>query len=221
MFAKDIIKEDIIEITQANELLRELKIDKENYCDDYKYAYIVYDKNAKRLIKAFWGATTDELEKWRGFAGALDKYIKKEDPKKLVDYMFFLDIRTRSKIGNFSMEDIYGRKFEENVIVDGILADSKGFLLWPYQLENLIGLFYFDTTKPSELGKGLSVFRDEYVQEAKEMKLKNNLSLYDVIVQRRVCDRTSLIFSPRWYYAYNLYNAVNPYIMRVAKHGIQ
>jgi len=54
MLAQDIIKEDIVEITQDNELLRKLKIDKENCSDDYKYVYVVYDKNAKRLIKAFW-----------------------------------------------------------------------------------------------------------------------------------------------------------------------
>lgn len=211
MEAKNIIREDIVKIAQSDELLRELKIDKENCYDDYKYVYVVYGKSTKRLIKAIWGANTNELEKWRGFTESFDEYIRKENPKKLVDYMFFLDMHTRSKIGNFNLRDVYDRKFGKNVIVDEILTDSKGFLLWLYQLESLIGLFYFDTTKPSKIGKGLSVLGNEYVQEAKKMKFTDNLSLYDVIIQRRVSDRTALIFSPRWYYAYNLYNTINTY----------
>jgi len=41
---KDIIKEDIIKITQTNELLRELKIDKENY----RKVFLI--KTRKRLL---------------------------------------------------------------------------------------------------------------------------------------------------------------------------
>jgi len=126
--------------------------------------------------------------------------------------MFFLDVYDRSKSENFTLKSIYSRKFRKNIIVDEMLADSKGFLLWNYQLENLIGLFCFDTTKPLEMRKKLNLKNDEYLQKAKEMEFANNFSLYDLLIQRTIRSAVTLTRNPRWYYACNLYNAVNSYI---------
>lgn len=220
MAIKDRIKEDIVEMTQDNKLIKELKIP-ENSLDDYRYVYVAYDKDKKHLIKAMWGFTINELEKWRGLTEALGEYIEKENPKKLAGYMFFLDIYDRSKFGGLDLKDIYSRKFKRNAIVDELLVDSKGFLLWDYQLENLIGLFYFDTTKPLEMRKRLNLQDDGYLQKAKEMKFAANLSLYDVLIQRTIRSNVALTRKARWYYAQNLYKTLNSYIMKGVDYGLR
>jgi len=211
MLTKNLLKEEIIEIDKNKTLLNQLG-DPKNFCGEFKYVYLVYDKDKKYLIKAMWGDSAEDLEKWRGFPESFGKYVKKTNPKTLGDYMFFLDAYERSGFYDFSLDAIYNRKFKKNNAIDEMLADSRGFLLWHYQLENLIGFFFFDNTKQLEVRKGLqsAIRRDEYMKEAKKMKFTKNLSLYDIITERIIHKNCTVITRiPRWIFAYNLYNALN------------
>jgi len=178
------------------------------------HAYVVYDRDERYMIRVVLGSRIKELECWEGFLREFDEYAKLMAPKTIQDFMFFLDMYDRSRIYSFPMRTIYDREFTKELVVDQILCDSQGFLLWKYQLANLLGCLVYDNTRPAEAVKilnGVSLIEKEHIpekenflEETKGMKINENLTLYDVLLQRTVGNPCLRLRVPMWRYAHNL-----------------
>ena len=165
------------------------------YTNDDEYSLIYHYK--------FKGSKSDVK---RNFKDELSYFIKEYEPKPkgIKDLLFFLGIfcpiRDEPTIRTISQYDI-----REHPIVSDILEDTRGLLLYDYQLEILCGLFCDALRNAVGLRKGLNI-RDPGCEEiAKKYKFSESLSLYDIVNDRMVMDFTE---QPNYRGAYNLYKAV-------------
>jgi hypothetical protein len=149
----------------------------------------------------------EEANNWIGFKDELARYLHRYKPETFMDYLFFIEIYSRSKLGYLSIEELYNRKFREHEIIDNILKDSHGFLLWDYHLENLIRLLLIEpnSERTTEIRRKLNVKDQAYWNLAKELKLSNGLCLYDILDERTILGCTSY---PQFRFAYNLFQLI-------------
>jgi hypothetical protein len=172
-----------------------------------KFVYVVYSNGKKkRFIEGEWSNDLAGVRKWLGLKQDLEIFLTKFSPPTLMNILFFLDIRHRCKCFCLEMADVYNRKFKTNDIVDDILKDSQGFLLWHYQIENLVRLFYVER-EVKEFSEGLIYKKPKYWSKAKKLRLSDGVSLHDILKDRLiVSDRTTI--PPRFHFALNLFNTL-------------
>jgi len=132
-------------------------------------------------------------------------------PTSFWDLCVLLDIYVRRLIQRRRTLDsiIFEFKITSLPIVDDILHLSKGFLLWHFQIENLFGLFETVLDARIRFRKNMNKKASTWVDEARKMLFTNNISLYDVVVDRSVPlsdnEHTS---NPNFKGAYLLYNHI-------------
>lgn len=162
--------------------------------------HAVYTSDDAKLIYhyKFEGSESDVK---RSFKDELSYFIKEYKAEGIKDFLFFLGIFCPIR-ADPTIKTISQYNFRKHPIVDDILAESKGLLLWDYQMECLCGLFCDIARGAVNLRKGLNI-RDPRCEEmAKKYKFNEDLSLYDVINERMVMDFTG---QPNYRGAYNLY----------------
>lgn len=163
------------------------------YTNDDEYVYHYKFKGSQSDIK-------------RSFKDELAYFLKEYEPKPkgIKDFLFFLGIfcpiRDEPTIKTISQYDI-----REHPIVSDILEDTRGLLLYDYQLKILCGLFCDVPRNAVILRKGLNA-RDPRCEDiAKKYMFNESLSLYNLVNERMVMDFTG---QPNFRGAYNLYRAV-------------
>lgn len=182
--------------------------------EDSKYAHVVYIDNGKKPPTNIMGWLTYDLahsEDKISFKTGLKLFLEKYPDYSLFDIAHFADLYfyiflfQRRKINEQDINEMYLHKFRKHKIADDILADSKGLLLWNYQIENLFSLFY-------EPGKGREAHMKINAQEAdiileqtKKLKLSDDLSLYDIISERMVLKRIFYLSIKRSFALYSLF----------------
>jgi len=164
--------------------------------DEYSLIYNYKIKGSKSDIK-------------RNFKDELSYFIKEYEPKPkgIKDFLFFLGIFCPIKY-EITIRTISQCDLREYPIVSDILEDTRGLLLWDYQLDALCGLFCDVPRNAVSLRKGLNIRDPKCEDIAKKYKFSEDLSLYDVVNDRMVMDFTG---QPNYRGAYNLYTVLSTY----------
>ena len=207
MRCSDKIVERIIEVGSDKKLIQKLFAWQGELHS--KYAYAVYGEDSeRRFIEGEWSNDIAELKRWLGFKEELKWYLKRCDRPSLIDILFFLDMNHRCRCYSLKMSDVCGRQFKISGVVNDILRDSQGFLLWHYQMENLVRLFYLKREDVKAMTEGLIFQKPEHWTKAKRLKLTNGAVLQDILKDRLVSPSGTTI-APRIMFASNLYKLVN------------
>lgn len=74
--------------------------------------------------------------------------------------------------------------FDSLPLVDALLRDSHGVLLWHHQLEALLGLFVRSAGDPATLRKGIAARRAAAFERVRAFELAPGVTLEDVIEER-------------------------------------
>jgi hypothetical protein len=135
------------------------------------------------------------------FKSALRIFREKYRPQRFMDYLFFVDVYPIFK-NQPKVEELCQPEFKEYYIVDELLKDTRGFLLWHYQLENLINLFFGKSDKAMDLCRGINAKYPEALEKAKQLRFTEGLKLFDVISERMILGATKY---PNIEGAHNLY----------------
>lgn len=175
------LKERVFEIALEPELAKalfpEIKV-----LDRHRYAYAVYFAKPARLIL---GHVSNTLPGgWKpGFMQDFREFIMRHPPRSFMDTVFLLDFYNFNATRLHHRYDPNRLDFSPIGIVNDMLKDSRGVLLWHFQLENLIRLFVRDSEKVTRLRKGINAQMRSAYDAAKDMRLGNE-SLADIITER-------------------------------------
>lgn len=157
-------------------------VSEEDKQDDV-YVHAVYPRGKPDdavYVYSFQGPKADIV---RNFKTELGVYIDEYRPQRLIDYLFFLCTYcpVSEKPSVYSFKEF---KFTPDPYVADILKDTHGFLLFDYQLEQLISLFQRDEDAAIRTRQGLNR-RDSLVEDrARRMLFENGKSLLDVFNER-------------------------------------
>jgi hypothetical protein len=122
-----------------------------------------------------------------GFMSCFSEYLKRSAPQTFKDFLFLLDFYRGRRVGR-SVGDIFdlmSHVFPKIQIVDEILEDSRGLLLWHHQLEHLFRAFYDDITKVVRLRKQINAKVPDAFDIAESLKF-DGISLADIVEERMV-----------------------------------
>ena len=160
-------------------------VPEEDIQNDKVNVHVVYPvRNPQNsiFVYGFEGPRTDIV---RNFKKELDIYIKEYKPQRLIDYAFFVatycPVSSTPSIYTFK-EDI--AEFTKDREVDDILMDTHGFLLFDYQLEQLISIFQRSEHAAVRTRQALNK-RDSLAENrARRMLFNSGWSLLDVFNER-------------------------------------
>jgi hypothetical protein len=203
------LNETILEVKKNKAIVNDLFAWQGKITEAYAYLAFYEDGKKKRFIEGDWSDDPKDLEKWLGLKEDLEAFLKKHKSKNFTNILFFLDMRHSCKVLNLEISDVLKRKFEiKSEIIDGILKDSKGFLLWRYQLENILRLFYVTRDDIQGFIKSLIRKEEKCLRECKKLKLSEGVSLKDILDDRLLLSDRMAVIPPRILFARNLYNLV-------------
>lgn len=211
------IQEVKFKISSNRKLFDEL-FGKDCYSPYFKYAHVVYVADRKFI----WGnQTQSKKELSANFIDELSDFIKLYNPSSFKDFLFFIDACPRY-MHDPSIKRLAKWKYKRYELVDLVLEESHGLLLWEYQFRQLLTLFWEKQWKhikeiikvdPKavhayddpyyQLTSGLFNRRKFYWDMMKWMKFSENFSMYDVLKERAVKQQ---IVNPHIERAYSLFN---------------
>ena len=180
------ITEGIFDVERDFELVRRLFPEVDDVAA-YKYAYAVYISNPN--IHLIFGDLTIERTDQSGHRTGFQAHLKKHQPKSMTDLVFLIDsYHLGLKRPGYTLDS---GQFRDMGVVDQILKDSKGILLWHYQLDHLFGCFYRDWNKVVELRRDLNRKKTEVFDLGENLKFDQVTTLNDVIRERMIFSITS------------------------------
>lgn len=175
------ITEGIFDVGKDFELVRRLFPEVDDIIA-YKSAYAVYI--SKGNIRPIFGDLTMERTDQSGHRTGFQAHLKNHQPKSVTDLVFLIDsYHLGLKRPGYTLNS---GQFRDMGVVDQILKDSKGILLWHYQLDHLFGCFYRDWNKVIELRKDLNRKKTEVFALGEQLKFDQGNTLNDVLRERMV-----------------------------------
>lgn len=185
------VKEQYLSTKSSSDLLEQIELaigSETNINSELEpYAYAIYiDDNKKTIIDCRIFTEAVDFEQL-GFSNKFEDFIQSNQPKCFNDILFLLDIYhcNTKHFPRVSVADIQNTKFTYVPIVDELLKESKGFLIWKHQLENLYLLFNHNREEVDKFCSGISALKTpEIFNIAKSLKFDNGISLEDVINER-------------------------------------
>jgi len=149
------------------------------------YAYCIYTERTSE-IKLIHGTLVNPsvMADWDRERNAFAPYIEKYHPRSFKETLFYLDLyphKPEEIIGDFRA----GRSTTAGVI-ESMLKDTRGVLLWHHQLEDMINLFVRDRTEIMALRKGINAKRPEAIKFLTQINIEKNLTLLDFIQNRMI-----------------------------------
>jgi hypothetical protein len=160
--------------------------------------YAVYvDNEAKSRVYTyrFSGPKTD-VE--RNFKKELKIFIERHEARTFTDFLFFVSLASPFSsytvdltVYNPTVEMLSNYSFEQDPVVEGILKDTRGLLLWNYQLDNLLGLFSDHSKWIRRMAKGINTRDSRVENKVRQLKINNKASLLDLINERMVMGFTN------------------------------
>lgn len=182
MKAPKTLKERVFEIAAKPELAHALFPEIKDVAA-YKYAYAVY--LSKEIPVPVMGHVTNVLpESWKpGFMRDFRDFITFHPPRSFTDLAFLLDFYHFNAVRMHHRYEPNRLVFSPIGVINDMLKESRGVLLWHHQLENLLRLFVVDSVKVARLRKGINAQRRTAYDAARGMKLEKT-SLADIITER-------------------------------------
>ena len=124
-----------------------------------------------------------------GYSTEFSEYIKREKPLTFMDFLFLIkayhDLIMLKEISINDLPKLRDTNFRKIGIVDEILNNSSGRLLWVHQLEELIGIFSASRLKNIELVQRIRARHTDAYDIISGMKF-NEISVADIIDERAI-----------------------------------
>lgn len=143
------------------------------------YADCIYMERQGEIKLIRGTLTPDCKEKAERYAFV--KYIQRYNPQSFKEILFFLDLYP------FELPDInrlYQSKSKMAEVIESIIEDSRGLILWHYQLEDIISLFVRDRNRVVSIRKGVNAKRNEDIEALKQIKIEKFTTLLNFINER-------------------------------------
>ena len=157
---------------------------------DYRYAYAIYiTGEPPRLID---GYLADHMVP--SVMTDFGDYLGQVGFTSFMDHLFALDfykLRWHKDLEVSDLVEPANSEFRQLPVVDEILKDSRGFLLWHHQLECLFRAFHDDADKAVDLRKQINTKVPEAFDLAGSLMFGGK-SLENVIRERMVLGHTVL-----------------------------
>ena len=166
------------------------------------HAYIIFiDDDSKACIDGvIFQADEDEtFEQSTKFINL----IESSQPNCLKDLLLLLEIYCCDMdYAHKYREEFKNPSFRSVPVVDELLKESNGFLLWNYQIINLYSLFDEDRKKTDNFLKSYNQKSPGFGTIARKLIFDNGISLENVILERSIL---GYVKAPKLKGAYNLY----------------
>jgi hypothetical protein len=152
--------------------------------EDYNYAYCLYIRleTKKILLKSdLFSAKPKKFDLMTIGNGQFINYLREYSPKDFEGLLFLIDAYPIN-IKALREDFCHGQSplFE---VVESILKPSQGIILWHYQLENILKLF-FHPTEVELLRRGFCAKKPETLEKLESISIDHSLSLVDFISNR-------------------------------------
>ena len=206
----DKLKEEIFEISKEERSVNEL-FSWQGKMKRHKFACAVYfeENGKKRFIDGEWSDYLKDVKQWLGFKEDLGKFLSSMKTFGLMDLLFFIDTRHRCKCFGMDLWKVISRTFKEEDVINTVLKDSRGILLWHYQLDNLIRLSCAKSYRVEEIRNGLNHMKEKYWKMSKKLRVDGGDRLYDIIKERMFLEDRSCTMPPRFKFANNLHEVLD------------
>ena len=206
MKALDKIKEEFFPLNDK-QWLRSF-FDEKYFKNDWN-AYCIYTE-VRNKPQLNWGAATPQGYYYPDAQGIVN-YLNKHKPENFIETLFLLDLYTIScpvkcerdpdKITkNFSRLDS-----AKGMVIRSLIKDTRGILLWHYQLENILNIFINDRYDVYMIRKGIMKNNSESFERIDKLYVNATLTLKNFICDRMHFGHT--VF-PNVHGAYVLYDLI-------------
>jgi hypothetical protein len=178
--------EQVFEIHPNVELARVLFPFLENI-EDYQFAHCIYLDDKKLITGAVFTSPPEKPS--TGFRNDFRDYLDKTNPGTFTDLLVRVDLYDGVIRGHCALPDLVDltyRQFPRIPMVNELLEMSSGLLLWHHQLESLFALFLTDHARIVDARRGINMKNPEAFRLAKSLKLDENLTLEDIILERMI-----------------------------------
>jgi hypothetical protein len=198
MYNLDKISEVMYEIDSKPQLKQQL-IQKSGWYNGnplYKIAHLVFSGAADNIRIIYFRAWQEDvfLEKIKPFKEALRGFLDECANPGLADLVVFMQIYPHRL--DYIQEN-ENRGFPEDDALDSLLRETRGVLLWEYQLDMVIKLFAPDLSIPEviQLSKALQLGNKEAIDRSRKLK-REDATLYDVVTERSIYNCSVVAGSP-------------------------
>lgn len=176
----------------------------------FKYAHGVY-LDGKKLVIIMLIALRSSLEPdmEKECFDVFHRHLRHFDTGKFSDLLFSIDSYMLSHDDYFMHISRLPKAkpdFRRRPIVDDLLKDSRGVLLWHHQLENLYLFSSHDREDAVKFRKGILSKKPEFLETASDIAIDAKTSLKDCIMERMIFGATTL---PAYRAARDLYQYLN------------
>jgi hypothetical protein len=179
----------------------------EEQAQDKAFIYTVYPRgNPTHPIYAYaWEGAKDGFIV-RDFKKELEIYLRKYNPTRLIDFLSFITtfdpVNTRPSVYGFEEY-----KITPDPVIDDILKDSPhNFLLYDFQLEQLLSLFNHSEHPVVWMCRQINRKEPSFEHKAKRLTFSNGQNILEVFKERAIVGAT--VF-PTFGSAKSLMEAVN------------
>jgi len=159
--------------------------------DTYAYCLSVDRGNGRELVRSF--TFSEPTPERLGVVDGFRKHLAGVRPDGFWDYIFALDTYDHlcPESRRFRTDEPEPRlSSEASAVVEPILAQSRGFVLWHFQLEHLIGLFDNRAERCRTLRKDFNAKRPSAEAWMSKQMIDENTTLYDLAVGRTMISGT-------------------------------
>ncbi len=169
------------------------------------HAYVIYiDDDSKSYVDGVLFQADDEETFEQGTK--FRNLISRSQPQCLKDILLLLEIYCCDMdYAHKYLEKFNNPSFKTVTIVDELLKESNGFLLWDYQIINLYRLFDEDSKKADSFLRCFNENMTGFRKIAEKLLFNNGVTLDDVIWERSILGHVK---TPKLKGAYNLYRLI-------------
>ena len=178
------IREDVVRTSDGpwlEEFFHRYSLKKE------RYAYCLYVDSGKELELARGFLFTPKEETQVGQLDGFVRHLEQVKPTGFMDVMFALDTYNypHPEVSRFKTETPEPKLGPEmSAVIEPLLAGSRGFILWHYQLEHVLGIYDRSAEHCRTLRKDFNAKRPGALAWMEQREVEDNLSLYEFVLSR-------------------------------------
>lgn len=186
-----LIKEETLRIASSSWLIGHLNRTSSQSTTDWDNAHCAYIEDAGQKNLIFLNASSCQMEEepQYGFKSSFVEYLQKAKPETFKALLFRLHLYSSQPFLALAQLEDGPYRFKKTVssdgkIIDELLLDTHGLILWKHQLFAILDLFFDDHDKIAEIRKGLMRKRPETEGELKSIQIDKEFTLFDLIMLR-------------------------------------